>query len=37
VTEIMKQNATAVQIIAVDDGVVSAAADPRKYGSALAQ
>ncbi len=37
VTEIMKQNASAVQIIAVDDGVVSAAADPRKYGSALAQ
>jgi gamma-glutamyltranspeptidase/glutathione hydrolase len=37
VTEIMKQNATAVQIIAVDDGVVSAAADPRKYGSALAK
>jgi gamma-glutamyltranspeptidase len=36
VTEIMKQNTTAVQIIAVDDGVVSAAADPRKYGSALA-
>jgi len=34
VTEIMKQNATAVQIIAVDDGVVSAAADPRKYGEA---
>ena len=37
VTEIMKQNATAVQIIAVDDGVVSAAADPRKFGSAIAQ
>jgi len=35
VTEIMKQNATAVQIIAVDDGVVSAAADPRKFGSAM--
>jgi len=37
VTEIMKQNATAVQIIAVDDGVVSAAADPRKFGSAIAK
>ena len=37
VTELMKQNATAVQIIAVDEGVVSAAADPRKYGSALTQ
>jgi gamma-glutamyltranspeptidase/glutathione hydrolase len=37
VTEIMKQNATAVQIIAVDEGVVSAAADPRKFGSALAK
>ncbi|MEI9941467.1 MAG: gamma-glutamyltransferase [Pseudomonadota bacterium] len=37
VTEIMKQNPSAVQIIAVDDGVVSAAADPRKFGSALAQ
>jgi len=37
VTEIMKQNATAVQIIAVDEGVVSAAADPRKFGSAIAQ
>lgn len=35
VTEIMKQNPSAVQIIAVDEGVVSAAADPRKYGSAL--
>jgi len=35
VTEIMKQNATAVQMIAVDDGVVSAAADPRKFGSAI--
>jgi gamma-glutamyltranspeptidase / glutathione hydrolase len=35
VTDTMKQNATAVQIIAVDDGVVSAAADPRKSGSAL--
>jgi gamma-glutamyltranspeptidase/glutathione hydrolase len=29
VTETMKQNATAVQVIAVDDGVVRAAADPR--------
>ncbi|HEX2670607.1 MAG TPA: gamma-glutamyltransferase, partial [Polyangiaceae bacterium] len=37
VTDIMKQNATAVQIIAVDDGVVSAAADPRKFGSAMAK
>jgi len=37
VTETMKQNATAVQVIAVDDGVVSAAADPRKYGSAIAK
>jgi len=37
VTEIMKQNATAVQIIAVDDGAVSAASDPRKYGSAIAK
>jgi len=37
VTELMKQNATAVQIIAVDDGVVSAAADPRKYGQAIAK
>lgn len=35
VTEIMKQNASAVQIIAVDDDRVSAAADPRKFGSAL--
>lgn len=35
VTDIMKQNATGVQIIAVDDGVVSAAADPRKFGSAM--
>jgi gamma-glutamyltranspeptidase / glutathione hydrolase len=35
VTDTMKQNATAVQIIAVDDGVVSAAADQRKFGSAL--
>jgi len=37
VVEEMRENATAVQIIAVDEGVVSAAADPRKYGSALAQ
>ncbi|HEY0465599.1 MAG TPA: gamma-glutamyltransferase, partial [Polyangiaceae bacterium] len=37
VTDILKQNATAVQIIAVDDGVVSAAADFRKYGSAMAR
>ncbi|HKO52078.1 MAG TPA: gamma-glutamyltransferase [Polyangiaceae bacterium] len=37
VTAIMKQNTTAVQIIAVDDGVVSAAADARKYGSAIAK
>jgi gamma-glutamyltranspeptidase / glutathione hydrolase len=37
VVEEMKDNSSAVQIIAVDDGVVSAAADPRKYGSALAQ
>ena len=37
VTDTMKQNATAVQIIAVDEGVVSAAADPRKYGSAIAK
>ncbi|HYP77061.1 MAG TPA: gamma-glutamyltransferase [Polyangiaceae bacterium] len=37
VTEIMKQNATAVQIIAVDEGGVSAAADARKFGSALAK
>ncbi|MEI9954004.1 MAG: gamma-glutamyltransferase [Pseudomonadota bacterium] len=37
VTHIMAQNSSAVQIIAVDDGVVSAAADPRKYGSALSK
>lgn len=37
VTDIMKQNLTAVQIIAVDDGAVSAAADPRKFGSALSK
>jgi len=37
VTELMKQNATAVQIIAVDDGVVSTAADPRKFGEAIAK
>jgi len=37
VTEIMKQNSSGVQIIAVDDGAVSAAADPRKFGSAIAQ
>jgi len=37
VTQIMPQNPSAVQMIAVDDGVVSAASDPRKYGSALVQ
>ncbi|MEO6601937.1 MAG: gamma-glutamyltransferase [Polyangiaceae bacterium] len=38
--EIVKEmpvNTTAVQIIAVDDAGVTAAADPRKYGSAIAK
>jgi len=35
VIDTLKFTSTAVQIIAVDEGAVSAAADPRKFGSAL--
>jgi gamma-glutamyltranspeptidase len=35
--KVMPENLSAVQIIAVDDNGVTAAADPRKYGSALAK
>jgi gamma-glutamyltranspeptidase/glutathione hydrolase len=37
VVQEMPENSSAVQVIAVDEAGVSAAADPRKYGSALAQ
>lgn len=35
--EPLNEDTTGVQIIAIDDGVLSAAADPRKHGSALTQ
>jgi gamma-glutamyltranspeptidase/glutathione hydrolase len=35
VVQVMKENPSGVQVIALDDSGVSAAADPRKHGSAL--
>jgi gamma-glutamyltranspeptidase/glutathione hydrolase len=35
VVQVMKENPSGVQVIAVDDAGLSAAADPRKHGSAL--
>jgi hypothetical protein len=31
----MKQNPSAVQVVAIDEAGLNAAADPRKFGSAL--
>ena len=37
VVQVMKENPSGVQVIALDDSGVSAAADPRKHGSALSK